>query len=334
GGQGGMRLVGRFLDQRGKIELAAIDGFCDGLERANFRRGEAGARESGRTRAQHRRVVERVEVLVEPRPDRFRARGRELLRDDDRGKAGKSVRPSPQRRPPRPRQHDAEAWIGVDETGDRVIEIGFGVDEEGHDRGEASTNAIATQPLSRAGTTRARMSTPVFRFAPSPNGYLHVGHALSALVNFEMARAAGGRFLLRIEDIDAARCRPQYEAAIYEDLGCFGVPGGAPGRRKTAHLDASRAALARLGGLVSPSFESRGEIARLVAEREMHAPWPRDPDGAPLSPGDARSLSPAERQRRLAAGGTYSLPPALTAGGAPNRPPTWSRTRRGGGKPT
>jgi glutamyl-Q tRNA(Asp) synthetase len=67
------------------------------------------------------------------------------------------------------------------------------------------------------------MSAPVFRFAPSPNGYLHLGHALSALINFDMARAAGGRFLLRMEDIDAARCRPHYEEAICEDLSWLGV---------------------------------------------------------------------------------------------------------------
>src|SRR5262249_61917131 len=122
-GQRGMSLVRRFLDQRGKIEFAAIDGFCDRLERANFRRGEAGARESGRTRVQHRRVVERIEGLVEPRPDRFRARGRELLRDDDRGKAGKSVRPAPQRRPPRPRQLYGEASTGVATSADAVAPI-------------------------------------------------------------------------------------------------------------------------------------------------------------------------------------------------------------------
>jgi len=62
------------------------------------------------------------------------------------------------------------------------------------------------------------MTTPVFRFAPSPNGYLHLGHALSALLNFDMARATGGRFLLRIEDIDRSRCRPEFEQAIYEEL--------------------------------------------------------------------------------------------------------------------
>ena len=76
------------------------------------------------------------------------------------------------------------------------------------------------------------MDRPVFRFAPSPNGYLHLGHALSALMNFDLARAAGGRFLLRIEDIDTTRCRPDFEAAIYEDLGLaravLGRAGAAP----------------------------------------------------------------------------------------------------------
>jgi glutamyl-Q tRNA(Asp) synthetase len=151
------------------------------------------------------------------------------------------------------------------------------------------------------------MTTPVFRFAPSPNGYLHLGHALSALVNFDMARAAGGRFLLRIEDIDAARCRPHYEQAIYEDLAWLGITWEEPVRRQSAHLDDYRAALGQLDGLLYPSFETRGEIARLVAERERHAPWPRDPDGAPLYPGDARSLAAVERRRCMEAGEPYAL---------------------------
>src|ERR1700761_8660780 len=109
---------------------------------------------------------------------------------------------------------------------------------------------------------------PVFRFAPSPNGHLHLGHALSALVNFEMARAAGGRLLLRIEDIDATRCRSEYETAIYEDLAWLGIAWEEPVRRQSAHFADYRAALDRLEaqGLVYPSFESRAEIARLVAE--------------------------------------------------------------------
>ena len=109
---------------------------------------------------------------------------------------------------------------------------------------------------------------PVFRFAPTPNGYLHLGHALSALLNFDMARAAGGRLLLRIEDIDATRCRPEYEAAIYEDLR-LARPGlgssrcgGSPSISTTT---APRSAQLEAMGLIYPSFESRAEIARLVA---------------------------------------------------------------------
>src|SRR5436853_7579947 len=90
------------------------------------------------------------------------------------------------------------------------------------------------------------MSAPVFRFAPSPNGYLHLGHALSALINFDMARAAGGRLLLRIEDIDETRCRPEYEQAIYEDLAWLGIAWEQPVRRQSEHFDNYRAALTGL----------------------------------------------------------------------------------------
>jgi glutamyl-Q tRNA(Asp) synthetase len=157
------------------------------------------------------------------------------------------------------------------------------------------------------------MPDPVFRFAPSPNGYLHLGHALSALINFEMARAAGSRLLLRIEDIDTARCRPQYETAIYEDLAWLGISWEEPARRQSVHFDGYRVALARLEalGLIYPSFESRGEIARLVAEREQHAPrhapWSRDPDGAPLYPGTAKTLSAHERRALIDTGRPYAL---------------------------
>jgi glutamyl-Q tRNA(Asp) synthetase len=173
------------------------------------------------------------------------------------------------------------------------------------------------------------MSIPVFRFAPSPNGYLHLGHALSALLNFEMARAAGGRFLLRIEDIDAARCRGEYEDAIYEDLAWLSITWEEPVRRQSAHLEGYRAALARLDGLVYPSFESRGEIARLVAERERDGAWPRDPDGAPLYPGDARSLSDAQRRRRIDAGEPYALRLDMAAAITRAGPLTWIETGAG-----
>jgi glutamyl-Q tRNA(Asp) synthetase len=151
--------------------------------------------------------------------------------------------------------------------------------------------------------------TPVFRFAPSPNGYLHLGHALSALLNAEMARAAGGRLLLRIEDIDRTRCRAEFEAAIFEDLDWLGLAFEQPVRRQSDHLDDYRAAIAKLEamGLVYPSFESRAEIARQVAEREVQGPWPRDPDGAPLYPGVSKTLAAAERTRRLTADVPYAL---------------------------
>ena len=151
------------------------------------------------------------------------------------------------------------------------------------------------------------MSSAVFRFAPSPNGYLHLGHALSALINFDRAREAGGQFLLRIEDIDRARCRPQFERAIYEDLEWLGLTWEDTVRRQSAHFDDYRAALVRLKalGLLYPSFESRGEIARMV--RESQGSWPRDPDGAPLYPGNAHSLPVKEREARMESGAPYSL---------------------------
>jgi glutamyl-Q tRNA(Asp) synthetase len=143
------------------------------------------------------------------------------------------------------------------------------------------------------------MPPPVFRFAPSPNGYLHLGHAFSALQNFDLARKTRGRLLLRIEDIDATRCKVEFEDAIYRDLAWLGIAWETPVRRQSAHLadygDALETLMAQ--GLVYPSFESRAEIARLVAERDAEAPWPRDPDGAPHYPGTARSLSPDERAR-------------------------------------
>ncbi|MPZ55916.1 MAG: tRNA glutamyl-Q(34) synthetase GluQRS [Rhizobiales bacterium] len=153
------------------------------------------------------------------------------------------------------------------------------------------------------------MSTPVFRFAPSPNGFLHLGHALSALINFDMARAAGGRFLLRVEDIDRTRCRPHFEAAIYQDLAWLGITWEEPVRRQSEHFDDYRAAVRRLqaDGLVYPSFETRAEIARLVAAREMQAAWPRDPDDAPLYPGNAKTMPSLKREWHLQSGAPYAL---------------------------
>jgi glutamyl-Q tRNA(Asp) synthetase len=143
-----------------------------------------------------------------------------------------------------------------------------------------------------------------------------------------MAREAGGRLLLRIEDIDAARCRPEYEAAIYEDLDWLGVSWQLPVRRQSEHFDDYKAALAKLEAqrLVYPSFESRKEIATLVAERDRRGPWPRDPDGVPLYPGRARKLSLLERRRRVAAGEPFALRLALDAAAARAGALTWTET--------
>lgn len=122
----------------------------------------------------------------------------------------------------------------------------------------------------------------VFRFAPSPNGYLHLGHAFSALLDFDLARREGGRFLLRIEDIDAGRARPQFEAAIYEDLAWLGLSWEEPVRRQSEHLEDYAAALAELDalGLLYSCVCSRADIARSSIGRDL--------DGAPLYPGTCR----------------------------------------------
>jgi glutamyl-Q tRNA(Asp) synthetase len=155
----------------------------------------------------------------------------------------------------------------------------------------------------------SRSEQPVFRFAPSPNGFLHLGHALSAIINYEMAAAAGGRFLLRIEDIDRTRCRPEFERAIFEDLAWLGLHWEEPVRRQSEHLDAYAAALERLKamGLVYPSVMTRGEIKAAVATAEAEGePWPRDPDGTPLYPGRERDLSSDEQAALVASGRPYA----------------------------
>jgi glutamyl-Q tRNA(Asp) synthetase len=141
----------------------------------------------------------------------------------------------------------------------------------------------------------------VFRFAPSPNGYLHLGHAYSALLNAKMARETGGRLLLRMEDVDVARCRPEYERAIYEDLAWIGFKWEKPVRRQSEHLAEYAQALDRLRrrGLTYPCFCTRGEVSRAIAGRPD---WPRDPDGSPLYPGTCRHLNVAEGAARLACG--------------------------------
>ena len=175
------------------------------------------------------------------------------------------------------------------------------------------------------------MHTRVFRFAPSPNGYLHLGHAYSALVNDDMARRCNGRLLLRIEDIDAARCRPEYEAAICEDLCWLGIDWQHDVRRQSEHFGDYQSAVNKLEamGLLYPAFESRSEIAALVAERDRQGHWPRDPDGVPLYPGRARKMPKAERDRRHREGEPFALRLATDAAVAQAGVLTWTETGSG-----
>lgn len=149
------------------------------------------------------------------------------------------------------------------------------------------------------------MSTIVTRFAPSPTGRLHLGHAYSALFAWRLAEEAGGRFLLRIEDIDAARCRREFEAGILEDLTWLGLRWEEPVWRQSARMPVYAEALARLEAkdLLYPCFCTRQDIAREIADAG-HAP--HGPDG-PVYPGTCRHLSSAERSARLAAGTPYAL---------------------------
>lgn len=132
------------------------------------------------------------------------------------------------------------------------------------------------------------------RFAPSPTGLLHRGHALSALLGWQMARQAGGRFILRIEDIDTTRCRPEYEAAIMDDLAWLGLDWDGPVWRQSERGPVYRAALDRLValGVAYPCFCTRADIAAAASA-------PHGPEGV-IYPGTCRHLPADERARRLA----------------------------------
>lgn len=149
------------------------------------------------------------------------------------------------------------------------------------------------------------MSDFVTRFAPSPTGLLHLGHAFSALTAWDAAREAGGRFLLRIEDIDLNRCKPEYETAILEDLAWLGLEWETPVRRQSAHFPEYARTLKDLAkrGLVYRCFKTRKEIAEEI-ERAPHHPG-EGPEGV-IYPGPCEPMSQAEEEARLAAGEPYA----------------------------
>jgi glutamyl-Q tRNA(Asp) synthetase len=149
----------------------------------------------------------------------------------------------------------------------------------------------------------ASRDAPVFRFAPSPNGEMHLGHALSALVGYERAQACGGRFLVRIEDIDPGRSRARFVEQIFADLAWLGVAWEEPVVFQSQRMPAYRAAARRLEamGLLYPCFATRAEIEAAATAGAV------DPDGAPLYPGLYRDRDPLEIARRQAAGERFAL---------------------------
>ena len=156
----------------------------------------------------------------------------------------------------------------------------------------------------------------VTRFAPSPTGYLHLGHACSALIAEHAAREAAGRFLLRIEDIDTGRSRPEFEAAIIEDLTWLGIRWDGAVRRQSAHMDDYRAALGRLDamGVTYRCFCSRKDIA--AAQTAPHGP-------SAAYPGTCRHRPPEDQAQRIAAGQPYAIRLDIAAGLKLTGPLTW-----------
>ncbi|MGE0409880.1 MAG: tRNA glutamyl-Q(34) synthetase GluQRS [Amphiplicatus sp.] len=153
----------------------------------------------------------------------------------------------------------------------------------------------------------------ITRFAPSPTGLLHLGHAFSALTAWRAARAAGGRFLLRIEDIDQTRCKPEFEAAIFEDLAWLGLDWERPVRRQSEHFDDYAAALDRLRamGLVYRCFKTRAEVTAAIASAPHDGPGPMQAFNGPLFTGAA--LSEKEEAARIAAGEPFAWRLSLEA---------------------
>lgn len=186
-----------------------------------------------------------------------------------------------------------------------------------------------TPPLERA----------VFRFAPSPNGELHLGNALSAILNSDMAEEADGRFLLRIEDIDPARCRPEYETQIYDDLHWLGLDWEQPVRRQSEHVAEYQAALDGLKarGLVYPAFLSRGEVKARVTDYEKNCGrWKYDPNGTPHYPTFERNLDPDEAAARIERGDRHmwrlNVEKAIAAPACGSL--TWTETNAGTARQT
>ena len=163
--------------------------------------------------------------------------------------------------------------------------------------------AVKTEPVPSRNPNRPPLQ-PVFRFAPSPNGFLHLGHAYSALLNARLAREMGGRFLVRIEDIDTIRCTEDRVAACLEDLEWLGLDWEQPVLRQSTQFERYRAVATdtEAKGLLYPCFCSRNDIAQAAGANRLH-----DPDGASVYPGTCRALDATTRAARRASGEPFAL---------------------------
>jgi glutamyl-Q tRNA(Asp) synthetase len=168
----------------------------------------------------------------------------------------------------------------------------------------------------------------VTRFAPTPSGYLHLGHAYSALVAWEAARSVGGRFLLRMEDIDRQRCRPEFEQGILDDLRWLGLYWDGPVVRQSDRMDLYDQALTQLDrlGVLYPCFCTRRRIRVEIAQAGQA---PHAPVGEAVYPGICRSLDVGERRRRIEAGEPFALRLDVIRALELTGPLTWHDVRAG-----
>lgn len=175
--------------------------------------------------------------------------------------------------------------------------------------GRRKDDKMAAQHFMADKSSPPSSDTPLFRFAPSPNGWLHLGHAFSALTAFERARAAHGRFILRMEDIDIGRTRPEYVDGIYQDLEWIGLSWEEPVRRQSECFPAYEEALQRLRqmDLLYPCFATRKEIIDTITQGGIPLDrWPRDPDGGLVYPGIYKGITEPERSSLMWEGRTFA----------------------------